>query len=526
MSARIRPMTRRRPRPRSRPSSARASRRRGRAACSSTSCAAADTRAWVVAESPWGGRRATAGLMATDDGRPRHGPRGARRCARARARARRCCAALVERARRRVGPRMTLEVRPSNERGARRSTSTAGFHERRACVRATTTTPARTRSSCGRRPRRREMLRCATICEPRGGALEAFRSATPEPWRRAADDSSWRSRRRATRRPPPSCAAAASVLSSVVASQIDFHARFGGVVPEIASRKHTEAIVGVVDEALRAAPACGFGDLDALAVTQGRGSSARSSSGVAYAKGLALATGLPLVGVNHLEGHIFANVLADPDRRAAAGGAARLRRAHVARARARRGASTTRSGATLDDAAGEAFDKVAKVLGLGYPGGPVLSRLAADGRPGGDPVPARDDALAATTTSRSRGSRPRSSPTSRRERGGGPRARPAGHRGVVPGGGDRRAGREDGAGGRGVRRARRSASAAAWRPTRRCARRCARRSEPRGVHVSVPPLDLCTDNAAMIAAAAHYRLVRGETSSGRTPRRCRTCGSD
>ena len=169
------------------------------------------------------------------------------------------------------------------------------------------------------------------------------------------------------------------LLSSVVASQIDFHARFGGVVPEIASRKHTEAIVGVVDEALEQASVC-FADLDALAVTHGPGLIGALVVGLAYAKGVALATGLPLVGVNHLEGHIFANVLDDPTiapplvTLLVSGGHTSL--IHVPEW----GVYHT-LGETLDDAAGEAFDKVAKVLGLGYPGGPVISRLAEEGDP-------------------------------------------------------------------------------------------------------------------------------------------------
>ena len=169
------------------------------------------------------------------------------------------------------------------------------------------------------------------------------------------------------------------VLSSVVASQVDFHARFGGVVPEIASRKHTEAIVGVVSEALARAGTT-LGHVDAIAVTHGPGLIGALVVGLAYAKGLAFATGLPLVGVNHQEGHIFANLLADPDLEpplialVVSGGHTSL--VHVPAW----GVYET-LGETLDDAAGEAFDKVAKVLGLGYPGGPVLSKLAGEGDP-------------------------------------------------------------------------------------------------------------------------------------------------
>ena len=129
----------------------------------------------------------------------------------------------------------------------------------------------------------------------------------------APRSSSWRSRPPATRPPRRSCGTGDELLSSVVASQVDFHARFGGVVPEIASRKHTEALVAVVDEALAEA-GVGFGDLSALAVTHGPGLVGALVVGLAYAKGLSFATGLPLVGVNHLEAHIFAALLADPRR--------------------------------------------------------------------------------------------------------------------------------------------------------------------------------------------------------------------
>jgi N6-L-threonylcarbamoyladenine synthase len=166
-------------------------------------------------------------------------------------------------------------------------------------------------------------------------------------------------------------------LSSVVASQVDFHTRFGGVVPEIASRKHTEAIVGVIDEALERA-GVSLADLDAIAVTYGPGLVGALVVGVAYAKGLSLATGVPLVGVNHLEGHIYANMLADGEVHPplvallVSGG-------HTSLVHVPAWGTYETLGETLDDAAGEAFDKVAKVLGLGYPGGPVISRLAETG---------------------------------------------------------------------------------------------------------------------------------------------------
>jgi N6-L-threonylcarbamoyladenine synthase len=171
----------------------------------------------------------------------------------------------------------------------------------------------------------------------------------------------------------------AEVLSSVVASQVDFHSRFGGVVPEIASRKHTEAIVPVVDEALERA-GVGFGDLDAIAVTYGPGLVGALVVGVAYAKAAALASGTPLVGVNHIEGHIFAAALEEDGFEpplialVVSGG-------HTSLVHVPEWGEYHILGETLDDAAGEAFDKVAKVLGLGYPGGPILSKLAEEGDP-------------------------------------------------------------------------------------------------------------------------------------------------
>jgi N6-L-threonylcarbamoyladenine synthase len=174
-------------------------------------------------------------------------------------------------------------------------------------------------------------------------------------------------------------------LASVIASQVQFHARFGGVVPEIASRKHTEAVVAVVDEALESA-GVGFGDLHAIAVTQGPGLVGALVVGLAYAKGVAMATDIPLVGVNHLEGHIYAARLLDPALEPplvallVSGGHTML--VHVPA-----WGRYEVLGRTLDDAVGEAFDKVAKLLGLGYPGGPIISKLAVEGDPEAIPFP-------------------------------------------------------------------------------------------------------------------------------------------
>lgn len=169
------------------------------------------------------------------------------------------------------------------------------------------------------------------------------------------------------------------VLSDVVASQVDFHARFGGVVPEIASRKHIEAIVGVVDEALERA-GVELPDLTAIAVTYGPGLVGALVVGLSYAKGLAYGAGLPLIGVNHLEGHIVANVLAQ-ESLAPPLVALVVSGGHTSLVYVPRWGEYHTLGQTLDDAAGEAFDKVAKVLGLGYPGGPAISRMAVEGDP-------------------------------------------------------------------------------------------------------------------------------------------------
>ncbi|WP_304425770.1 tRNA (adenosine(37)-N6)-threonylcarbamoyltransferase complex transferase subunit TsaD [uncultured Adlercreutzia sp.] len=179
---------------------------------------------------------------------------------------------------------------------------------------------------------------------------------------------------------------AGALLSDVVASQVDFHARFGGVVPEIASRKHIEAICGVCDDCLdRAAAALGEGrlrwrDLDAVAVTYAPGLVGALVVGVAFAKGAAWGADKPFIIVNHLEGHLYANKIGLPDFAPPAvvslvsgGNTMLVYMADWGRYQV--------LGTTIDDAVGEAFDKVAKALGLGYPGGPVVSKFAAEGNP-------------------------------------------------------------------------------------------------------------------------------------------------
>jgi len=173
-------------------------------------------------------------------------------------------------------------------------------------------------------------------------------------------------------------------VSSVVASQDDLHGRFGGVVPEIASRRHSEVITLVVREALEEARV-GWSDLAAIAVTHGPGLVGSLLVGVAAAKGYAIAAGLPLVGVNHLEAHLVANFVHEPGQQAPAqelfpavclivsGG-------HTDLILVEDLGQYRLIGWTRDDAAGEALDKAARVLGLGYPGGPAVDRAAQQGR--------------------------------------------------------------------------------------------------------------------------------------------------
>ncbi len=208
----------------------------------------------------------------------------------------------------------------------------------------------------------------------------------------------------------------ARTLSSVVASQISTHATYGGVVPELASREHLRAIVPVVRAALVEAQ-ISFDDLDAIAVTSGPGLAGALLVGITYAKALAYARGLPLIAVNHLEGHIHAVLLEERQKRAlgtagastAIAGAASAQdggvagrvenepalalvvsggHTHLYLARPADGTwKYALVGRTLDDAAGEAYDKVAKLLGLGYPGGPWIDALAQFGDPLAVPFP-------------------------------------------------------------------------------------------------------------------------------------------
>lgn len=167
------------------------------------------------------------------------------------------------------------------------------------------------------------------------------------------------------------------VLANVVSSQVARHAEFGGVVPEVASRAHLEMLEVVVGEAMATAGITGA-DVDAVAATRGPGLVGALLVGVSAAKALALAWEVPYVGVNHMEGHLFATFLERPDIALpmvvllVSGG-------HTMLVRVEGPGRYRILGSTVDDAAGEAFDKVARYLGLGYPGGPVIDALSAEG---------------------------------------------------------------------------------------------------------------------------------------------------
>ena len=304
------------------------------------------------------------------------------------------------------------------------------------------------------------------------------------------------------------------IRSNVVASQVELHAPYGGIVPELASRRHLEAIHPVLDRALADA-GVGLADLAALAVTVGPGLVGSLLVGVSVAKAIAFARELPLVGVNHLEGHIAAAFLEFPALAhpfvalVVSGGHTHLYHVPVE-------CEYQLLGRTRDDAAGEAFDKVAKFLGLGYPGGPAIEREARGGDPQAIPFPRaafsngnRDFSFSGLKTAvvhhlkGARGAGPA------------PGAPPAGSQElrdlcasfqqavvdmlterVMAAARDLSVSRIVAAGGVACNGALRQALKA--------------EAEAEGIHLFIPSPALCTDNAAMIAAAGAVRLRRGD----------------
>lgn len=295
--------------------------------------------------------------------------------------------------------------------------------------------------------------------------------------------------------------------SSVIASQIDMHALYGGVVPEIASRMHVDALDPLLDQTLEQA-GCTMEDIDAVGVTFGPGLVGALLTGVAWAKAFAYARQLPLIPVNHIEGHVSANYIASPELKppfvclVASGG-----HSHIVRVDDY--GEYTILGGTTDDAAGEAFDKVARVLDIPYPGGPLLDKLAEDGDDHAYVFPkvvtqgVYDFSFSGLKTAvinqahklRQQGEEINAANFAASFR-----------RAVV-----------DALAEKTIRACRdadlkRVALAGGVASNRLLRREIAARGQKAGLEVFMPPAILCTDNAAMIGSAAFYQLMRGHVA--------------
>ncbi|RDV84338.1 tRNA (adenosine(37)-N6)-threonylcarbamoyltransferase complex transferase subunit TsaD [Ammonifex thiophilus] len=295
------------------------------------------------------------------------------------------------------------------------------------------------------------------------------------------------------------------ILSNVVSSQVEIHRRFGGVVPEVASRKHLEMLNPVIDLALKGA-GVSLGDLDAVAVTQGPGLLGSLLVGLMVAKSLAFVLRLPLIAVHHIRAHVYANFLAHPRVNfpfvalVVSGG-------HTDLIYATSHSDFRLIGRTKDDAAGEAFDKVARFLGLGYPGGPAIERKARQGDPTAFPLPRLhtsgdfDTSFSGLKTAviyrwrqaQERGEKVRVEDVA------------ASFQATVVE----------------ILEEKAFAAVRAFKvPTLLLAggvaanghlrERFATRAQAEGVKLLLPPPVLCTDNAAMVAAAAYYQFLRGD----------------
>lgn len=299
------------------------------------------------------------------------------------------------------------------------------------------------------------------------------------------------------------------ISANLIARQEHLHERYGGVVPEVAARAHVESLNPLLEQALREA-GVGFRNLDGVAVTVGPGLVGALLVGMAAAKAVSLAVGVPLIGVNHLEGHIWANFLEhgkpDPPYVALVVSGGHTMLVHMAEVH-----HHELLGQTLDDAAGEAFDKVARLLGLGFPGGPALDAMAARGDPTAVRFPRAmedsgdlDFSMSGLKTAVLRYLRAEQA---------------AGREVSLP---DVAASFQEAivdvqvsktiaaAKGRGVDTVLLGGGVVA---NTRLRRRMTEEGNAEGLRVLYPSLELCTDNAAMIAAVGAARLARGERSS-------------
>ncbi|MGO0123507.1 tRNA (adenosine(37)-N6)-threonylcarbamoyltransferase complex transferase subunit TsaD [Desulfothermobacter acidiphilus] len=298
------------------------------------------------------------------------------------------------------------------------------------------------------------------------------------------------------------------LLSNVVASQVEIHRRFGGVVPEVASRQHLRALNPVIELALEKA-GLGWGDLTAVAVTRGPGLLGSLLMGLMAAKTLAFALGKPLIAVHHIRAHIYANFLTHPRIRfpfvalVVSGG-------HTDLIYATGHSQFRLVGSTRDDAAGEAFDKVARFLGLEYPGGPSIERKAREGNPAAFPLPRLRSSEDLSTSfsglktaviyrwrqAQARGEKVRVEDVA------------ASFQNTVVS----------------VLEEKAFAAVRAFRvPTLLLAggvtangylrERFLARAREENIQLFLPPPELCTDNAAMVAAAAYYQFLRGDFAS-------------